>query len=284
MDGARPPDRKVEEEPVNNVPAGPVADRPPPTGPAAGVSGVPRPVLAPPSGPRGDQGGVRGGFAPRGRGGFSADYSSRGRGGYGAAGRGAPTPATAPAFPRGASFEREPRNQAPAPAARTLPGPPHRPTALRTTSNLSQRFDNTSPEISTPKELRSSSTATHSPSVPYRRPTEPSTIPSGPASDRQRESRRTDDAVHPALRGLPEIVPGGKKLPPVVDRSRLAKLEEDSDKLRRAVYDVEIQKRKSLHEWDRLTRESESVTYRSELAEAALRSFDTDGDRVGAAF
>lgn len=89
--------------------------------------------------------------------------------------------------------------------------------------------------------------------------------------------------VHPALRDLPKILPGGRKASPILDRSRLDKLNDESEKLRRQIEEKEGRKRKALRDWDRLVRESDTAAVRSELAEEAVRGF-TEDEAMGAAF
>jgi hypothetical protein len=71
-----------------------------------------------------------------------------------------------------------------------------------------------------------------------------------------------------------QIVEGGKKLEPLVDRTKLVALEEEAEKLRRQLGEKEIRNRKSLREWDRLIRETELAALRSELADNALRQLN----------
>ena len=118
-------------------------------------------------------------------------------------------------------------------------------------------------------------------------------IPSGPASDRRRESEihsslnnqavTSNSSVHPALRDLPPIIPGGRKASPKYDRSRLDKLNEEAEKLRSQIEEKEGKKRRALRDWEGMSRESETARVRSELAEEALRGFVED-EAMGAAF
>jgi hypothetical protein len=73
---------------------------------------------------------------------------------------------------------------------------------------------------------------------------------------------------------LPQIVEGGKKLEPLVDRTKVVALEEEAEKLRRQLGEKETRNRKSLREWDRLTRETELAALRSELADNSLRQLN----------
>jgi hypothetical protein len=87
---------------------------------------------------------------------------------------------------------------------------------------------------------------------------------------------------HPALADLPQIIEGGKRLEPLVDRTKLAALEDEAEKLRRQLHEKEIRNRKSLREWDRLTRETEFAALRSELAENALRQLNGEAEMQAA--
>ena len=104
-----------------------------------------------------------------------------------------------------------------------------------------------------------------------RRPTEPN-IPTGPAASR----------THPALLDLPKIIEGGVKAEPLVDRTKLDRLEDEAERLRRQIDEKEARKRKSLREWDRLQRESEVAGLRSELAEQALRELNGEAESQAA--
>jgi hypothetical protein len=90
------------------------------------------------------------------------------------------------------------------------------------------------------------------------------------------QSSNVNSSVHPALRDLPQIIPGGRKASPKYDRSRLDKLDEEAEKLRRQIEEKETKKRKALRDWERMSRESETARVRSELAEEAVRGFVED--------
>jgi hypothetical protein len=77
---------------------------------------------------------------------------------------------------------------------------------------------------------------------------------------------------------LPQIIEGGKKLDPLVDRSKLMLLEEEAEKLRKQIEEKETRNRKSLREWERLTRDTEAAAFRSELAENALRQLNGEAE------
>ncbi|KAF2717819.1 hypothetical protein K431DRAFT_232353, partial [Polychaeton citri CBS 116435] len=87
---------------------------------------------------------------------------------------------------------------------------------------------------------------------------------------------------HPALQDLPKIIEGGQKLEPLTDRTRLGKLEEESERLRRQIEDKEIRKRKAVKEWDRLQREAETAALRSELAENSVRKLTGEEESMAA--
>lgn len=87
---------------------------------------------------------------------------------------------------------------------------------------------------------------------------------------------------HPALADLPKIIDGGQKAEPLVDRSKLTRLEDEAEKLRKQIEDKETRKRKSLREWDRMIRETEAAALRSELAEEALRQLNGEAESQAA--
>lgn len=88
---------------------------------------------------------------------------------------------------------------------------------------------------------------------------------------------------NPYLGDLPRIVEGGQKAPDLYDHSRLDKLEEEAEKLRRVIDDKQIKKRRGLREWDRLERESEAAGLRAQLADESVRALAGENDG-GAAF
>lgn len=107
-------------------------------------------------------------------------------------------------------------------------------------------------------------------------------IPTGPKG-----ARRLTDAVavtpaanrvHPAIAELPKVIEGGQRAEPAVDRSKLKKLEEDAERLRRQVEEKETRNRKSMRDWDRGQREMEIAGLRSELAEEALRALNGEAE------
>lgn len=87
---------------------------------------------------------------------------------------------------------------------------------------------------------------------------------------------------HPALADLPKIIEGGQKAEPFIDQSKLHKLEDEAEKLRKAIDEKETRKRKSLREWDRLRSETEAAALRSELAEQALKQLNGEAESEAA--
>jgi len=67
------------------------------------------------------------------------------------------------------------------------------------------------------------------------------------------------------------------KAEPLVDNTRLNRLQEEAEKLRKQIEEREARKRKGLREWERMSREVEVAGLRSELAAAAVRSLEMDG-------
>lgn len=97
-----------------------------------------------------------------------------------------------------------------------------------------------------------------------RRPTEP-TISAAPAN-----------RLHPALADLPKVIEGGQRAESIVDRSKLAKLEEDAERIRKQIEEREAKKRHGLKDWERLSRAKEAAEFRSDLAKEALESLNGD--------
>jgi hypothetical protein len=65
--------------------------------------------------------------------------------------------------------------------------------------------------------------------------------------------------------------------------AKIAKLEEEANKLREVIAKREEMKRKTMKEWDGVQREGSIAALRSDLAEQQLRSLN-DSDVGGAAF
>lgn len=110
--------------------------------------------------------------------------------------------------------------------------------------------------------------------------------PTGPKAGRRPTLEPTamlnKPQIHPAIADLPKIVEGGLKGEPIIDRSKLAKLEEEAERLRRQVEDRETRKRKNMREWDRLTRETEAAALRSSLAEQSLKLHNGEAESQAA--
>ena len=84
--------------------------------------------------------------------------------------------------------------------------------------------------------------------------------------------------MHPAIADLPKIVDGGQKAESLVDNTRLTKLQEEAEKLRKIIEEKEAKKRKGLRDWDRMGREVEVAGLRSELAEQAVRGLNGEAE------
>ncbi|KAK4631136.1 hypothetical protein CLAFUW4_03035 [Fulvia fulva] len=285
--------------PIRAPPTGPSSQRAtsmsmaPPTGPAASGAAPsgPRAAGAPPAGPRGSAA-PRGDFAPRGRGGFGSDFAPRGRGGFRGGfdggfrgGRGGAPTGPSAGFGRGdAGFARstsESFSQDPAFVSRPPPSGPRgsfsQAQAPSPVFSRQSSMSTSTPVAPTgPRGQRFANGDTPMPDAPTgpkaaRRPTEPN-IPTGPAASR----------IHPALLDLPKIVEGGIKAEPLIDRTKLTRLENEAERLREQIDEKEQKKRKSLREWDRLQRESEVASLRSELAEQALRELNGEAESQAA--
>jgi hypothetical protein len=63
--------------------------------------------------------------------------------------------------------------------------------------------------------------------------------------------------------------------------TKMHKLEDEADKLRKEIAEKETKKRKALREWDRLQRESELAGLRTRLADESLRKLEGDGIEGG---
>ncbi|KAF2168062.1 hypothetical protein M409DRAFT_53385 [Zasmidium cellare ATCC 36951] len=274
-------------------PTGPSAQRgvamSPPTGPAASTPSGPRAAGAPPAGPRGGPA-PRGDFAGRGRGGFGGDFAPRGRG-FGVPFRGGRGGGPGPGFGRGdsgfgrgdSSFGRNEatfaRNEAtfsqPDPAFGNRP-PPSGPRGSFSQAPAPAFRQNSNATATTyPRTQRFGNGDTTMPDAPTgpkaaRRPTEPA-IALPPLN-----------RPHPALADLPKLIDGGQPADPLIDQSKLHKLEDEAEKLRRQIDEKETKKRKSLREWDRLRSETEMAGLRSELAEQALKQLNGEAESQAA--
>ncbi|GIZ36983.1 hypothetical protein CKM354_000044700 [Cercospora kikuchii] len=309
----REPRRDDESSlPTRAPPTGPSSQRTPatmapPTGPSAtvGAPSGPRAAAGPPSGPRGAPA-VRGDFAPRGRGGFGGgDFAPRGRGGFGGSFRGA----RGGGFGRGgadAGFARgggdvgfsrgggEAGHVAPRSVSEQVFSPPTGPAAAV-------------PSGQPPSGPRSSFSGGQAPAFPRQSSvssTNPyprtqrfgsvangtgnsdaimSDVPTGPKGARRPNETGMITApaanrVHPAIAELPKIIEGGQRAESIVDRSKLKKLEEEAEKLRRQLEEKELRNRRSMRDWDKGQRELEVAGLRSELAEQALRTLNGESE------
>ncbi|KAK5120145.1 hypothetical protein LTR85_006626 [Meristemomyces frigidus] len=265
-----PPPRAPPSGPAGyRAPSTPMA---PPTGPAAAtvsVSAHTRAPAAPPSGPRGSitaPSAPRGDFGPRGRGGFAA------RGGFGGPFRGGRGGGAPPAFGRGESFNRE--------SFDANAGPPAGPRGSFSGPQAPAfRQGNNSTATTYPRSQRFAPNGQPIPDGPS------STPPTGPRAGRRPTEPALDRRVsgpHPAIADLPKIIEGGQKAEPLVDNTRLNKLQEEAEKLRKQIEEKETRKRKSLREWDRLSREVEVASLRSELAEQSVRELNGEAESQAA--
>lgn len=84
------------------------------------------------------------------------------------------------------------------------------------------------------------------------------------------------------LADLPKVVEGGQKMEPLVDLSKVEKLQEEAEKLRKIIDEKEAKKRKSLHEWDQLSRETKLAGIRTQLAEESLRQITGEAESAAA--
>lgn len=259
----------------------------PPVGPAAttlSMSAHARSPVVPPSGPRVGLGPARGDFgAPRGRGGYRGDFGARGgyaspsfrggRGGMAAGsgyGRGAASIGTSN-LGRVESFDRESD-----PSATPTGAPPSGPrqSASQASPPLFRQTSNTT-ATTYPRTQRF---------APNGQPISESSTPTGPRASRRptEPNIERERGPHPAIADLPQPIEGGQKLEPLVDRTKLDKLEEEAERLRRIINEKEAKKRKGLREWDRLSRETEAAALRSQIAEEALRNASGEAESAAA--
>lgn len=282
----REPHRADDVPPPRAPPSGPAGYRAPsstmapPSGPAAAVSvsAHTRAPAAPPIGPRGSLGAPhmsRGDFGPpRGRGGFRGSFGGAFRGG-----RGGPPPP----FGRGETFNRESFDA-------NAGGPPAGPRGSLSQAGpppLTFRPSNNSTATTYPRSQRFAPNGQPIPDGPSSTPpTGPRAgrgPPSAPAAATADDHRRVSaPAVHPAMSNLPKVIEGGQSADALVDDTRLRKLQEESERLRRQIEEKEQKKRKSLREWDRMSREVEVASLRSELAEQSLRELNGEAESQAA--
>lgn len=83
---------------------------------------------------------------------------------------------------------------------------------------------------------------------PNGQPIPESTTPTGPRGGRRptEASLERERGPHPAIADLAKPIEGGQKLDPIVDRTKLHKLEDEAEKLRRIIDEKEARTRKSL--------------------------------------
>ena len=89
-------------------------------------------------------------------------------------------------------------------------------------------------------------------------------------------------AIHPAMSSLPKVVDGGQRAEPLIDETKLGRLQDEAERLRRQIEERELKKRKGLREWDRLSREVEIAGLRSELAEQSVRELNGEAESQAA--
>lgn len=134
-----------------------------------------------------------------------------------------------------------------------------------------------------PTALRQSSNAGAPPAFPRAQIVD---APTGPKAGRRPTLEPTavlnKPQIHPAIADLPKILDGGLKAEPLADRSKLGKLEEEAERLRRQIEDRETRRRKNMREWDRMTRDTEAAALRSELAEQSLKLHNGEAESQAA--
>ncbi|ESZ90391.1 hypothetical protein SBOR_9227 [Sclerotinia borealis F-4128] len=137
--------------------------------------------------------------------------------------------------------------------------------------------------------------------TPPAAPTNPSGIPTGPRAGTTIPSRPSLQhsssiyhsrgsisgpssglRIHPAMVGIPPIIPGGRIDPtasgiPTDLAARLRKKEDEAEVLREELKQRQEKLRNGLKHWDRLSRESASMGLKSELSERHLRVLAGEG-------
>lgn len=261
--GPRVPPTRPTQQHEENQPA----VRAPPTGPGGSrphtsdmpIPTGPRPsAISPPTHPRGAAPGRGGGFqrefppradypGTRGRGAPYANTPFRGRGG-------GPPP---PAYGR----EQQDFSSGPPSGPRNSfsQAPPYRQGSISGSSTY-------------PRSTRFAPNGAPVPSGPKAELAAP-----GGFNDRDRKPS------NPYLTDSPRIVEGGQKAPELYNRSRLDKLEDEAERLRKAIEEKQTIKRKGLRDWERLERESETAAFRAQLVDDSVRALAGEGDG-GAAF
>lgn len=88
------------------------------------------------------------------------------------------------------------------------------------------------------------------------------------------------------LADLPQPVKGGKKMDEYNTQSsgKLAKIEEELERMRASLAEKEARLRPELRSWSRLERESERAGFKSQMAEESLRGLSGDEAGGGVAF
>lgn len=89
------------------------------------------------------------------------------------------------------------------------------------------------------------------------------------------------------LSDLPSVVAGGKALPSGVDKNvteRLAKLQQEQQRLEQELAEKMEKKRTGLRQWDRMERDNERNGLKSELAEQQVRALSGEGGMGGSSF
>nr|POF17704.1 hypothetical protein CFP56_13116 [Quercus suber] len=281
----------------------------PPTGPAAATSAASRSPAVPPSGPRAAAPSI----APRGRGGFSGEFrggragfggSYRGsRGGFGRGGGEGFNRSSSEGYGRGGSeghgrgggetfgrggSEGFGRGASSAVSHReasfSAEGPPSGPRGSFVAEQRPVFTSNNSTATTYPRSQRfgpNGQPIPDGPSVPG--------PPTGPKAGRRptealvdRRQSTQQPQVHPAIAELPKVIAGGQKGEPLVDLSRLNKLQEEAEKLRKQIEERQARQRKGLREWDRLARDTEVAGLRSELAEQSVRQLNGEAESQAA--
>lgn len=99
-------------------------------------------------------------------------------------------------------------------------------------------------------------------------------------------NHRPHPSHHPAIQHLPQIVPGGRHPPATAAEKklseRLAKLQQEKERLERELEERQRKKRDGLRTWDVRERESRTEGVRGAVVERSVRVLD-EGDG-GAAF
>lgn len=97
----------------------------------------------------------------------------------------------------------------------------------------------------------------------------------------------TGPRPHPAMAGMPQIIPGGRIDPTATGipndvAQRLKRKEEEAEILREELHAKQEKLRQSLKGWDKLSRDSASMALRTELSERHVRMLAGEGVGGGA--